>query len=206
MLGMAWGAGTPASIDYRVAGIGDATAGSVYSRDHYREEWRMKRSAHVALALGGLALGLAAPALAQTATANLSASATVAKNCSITTTVVAFGSYDPVVANATTALDGTGSVVVTCTKGAGTRIDLGLGANATGSTRRMAGGTDRLTYELYQNAGRTTVWGSGTAAGQTIAAAPSKAPRTFNVYGRVAAGQDVAAASYSDTVVATINF
>jgi spore coat protein U-like protein len=70
----------------------------------------------------------------------------------------------------------------------------------------MAGGTDFLTYELYQNTGRTTVWGTGAAAGLTIAVAPSRAARTFTVFGRVAAGQDVAAASYNDTVVATINF
>ncbi len=166
----------------------------------------MTRSARIALMLGGLVLASATPALAQTAATNLAVSATVAKNCSITTTAVAFGSYDPIVANASTALDGTGTVVVTCTKGAGTRIDLGLGGNASGSTRRMSGGIDFLTYELYQNTGRTTVWGSGAAAGQTIAAAPSKAARTFTVYGRVTAGQDVAAGSYNDTVVATINF
>jgi len=166
----------------------------------------MNRSARVALIVGGLALGLTAPAFAQTATANLGVSATVAKNCSITTSAVAFGSYDPVVTHATSPLDGSGSVVVTCTKGAGTRIDLGVGANASGSTRRMAGGGDFLTYELYQNTGRTTVWGSGASAGQTIAAAPSRAARTFTVFGRIPAGQDVSAASYADTVVATINF
>ncbi len=166
----------------------------------------MNRTARIALIAGGLMLGLAAPALAQTASTNLSVTATVAKNCSITTAAVAFGSYDPIVANATTPLDGTGSVVVTCTKGAGTRIDLGLGANASGSTRRMLGGTDNLTYELYSDTGRTTVWGSGAGAGLTIATAPSKAARTFTVYGRVPAGQDVGAASYADTVVATINF
>src|SRR5689334_25381105 len=99
----------------------------------------MIRTARVALIIGGVALGLAAPALAQTATVNLSVTATVAKNCSITTTAVAFGSYDPIVANAATPLDGTGSVVVTCTKGAGTRIDLGLGSNAAASVRRMLG-------------------------------------------------------------------
>ena len=121
----------------------------------------MNRTARVALIAGGLALGMAAPAFAQTATANLGVSATVAKNCSITTTAVAFGAYDPIVANAAAPLDGTGSVVVTCTKGAGTRIDLGLGANATGTTRRMTGGGDFLTYELYTTVARTTVWGTG---------------------------------------------
>ncbi|HKW91438.1 MAG TPA: spore coat U domain-containing protein [Methylomirabilota bacterium] len=166
----------------------------------------MNRSARIALIASGLMLGLAAPALAQTASTNLTVSATVTSNCSITTTAVAFGSYDPIVANATTALDGTGTVVVTCTKGAGTRIDLGLGSNASASTRRMLGGTDLLTYELYSDTGRTTVWGSGATAGLTIATAPSKAARTFTVYGRVPAGQDVGAASYGDTVVATINF
>jgi spore coat protein U-like protein len=166
----------------------------------------MNRSARIALMVGGLALGLAAPVFAQTATANLGVSATVTANCSITTAAVAFGSYDPVVTHASSPLDGTGSVVVTCTKGAGTRIDLGLGGNASGSTRRMAGGGDFLTYELYQDTTRTTVWGSGATDGLTIGAAPSRAPRTFTVYGRVAAGQDVGAASYSDTVVATINF
>jgi spore coat protein U-like protein len=166
----------------------------------------MNRSARVALVFGGLVLGMAAPTFAQTATANLSVSATVAKNCSITTTAVAFGAYDPIVTNAVAPLDGTGSVVVTCTKGAGTRIDLGLGANASGTTRRMAGGGDFLTYELYQTTARTTVWGSGAAAGLTIPVAPSKAARTFTVYGRVPGGQDVTATSYADTVVATINF
>jgi len=166
----------------------------------------MNRTARVALIFGGLVLGLTAPALAQTASTNLSVTATVTKNCSITTTAVAFGSYDPIVANAATPLDGTGSVVVTCTKGAGTRIDLDLGSNAAGSARRMLGGTDLLTYELYTDSGRSTVWGSGAGAGQTIAAAPNKNPRTFTVYGRVPAGQDVGAASYADTVVATINF
>lgn len=164
-------------------------------------------SVRVAVMLGGLALALAAPAIAQTDSDSFNVSADVSKNCSITTTPVDFGVYDPVVANATAPLDGTGSVVVACTKGAGTRIDLGLGANSTGSTRRMsAGGGNVLAYELYQDTGRATVWSSGSGAGQTIAGAPSKAPRTFSVFGRVPAGQDVSAGSYTDTVVATINF
>ena len=167
----------------------------------------MGRSVRVGVMLGGLALGLAAPAIAQTDSDSFNVSTDVSKNCSIATTPVGFGVYDPVVAHATAPLDGTGAVIVTCTKGAGTRIDLGLGANATGSTRRMsAGGANFLAYELYQDTGRTTVWGAGSGAGQTIAGAPSKAARTFTVFGRVPAGQDVPAGSYADTVVATINF
>jgi spore coat protein U-like protein len=97
-------------------------------------------------------------------------------------------------------------VIVTCTKGAGTRIDLGPGSNASGATRRMQGGGDFLVYELYQDAGRSVVWRSGPSAGQTIAVAANKNPRTFVVYGRVPAGQDVRAGAYNDVVLATINF
>jgi spore coat protein U-like protein len=166
----------------------------------------MSRGARLAVALGILTLGFAGSALGPTSTSGVSVSAIVGKNCSITTTAVNFGNYDPVVAHATSPLDGTGSVVVTCTKGAGTRIDLGLGSSPSGGTRRMQGGTDFLAYELYQNPGRTVVWGSGASAGQTIATAPNKNARTFVVYGRVSAGQDVRAGSYNDIVLATINF
>ncbi len=166
----------------------------------------MPRSTWVALIVGGLVAGMATPGFAQTGNANLAVGARVVKNCSITTTAVAFGAYDPAVTNATTSLDGTGTVVVACTKGAGTRISLGRGANASGVTRRMRGAAAVLVYELYKNAGRTMVWRSGAANGLTIPVAPSRAARTFTVYGRVPAGQDVVAGSYTDTVVATINF
>jgi spore coat protein U-like protein len=143
---------------------------------------------------------------AGTATTNLSVTATISNNCTISTTTVAFGAYDPVVTNASTALDGTGGVTIACTKGAAPTIGLGLGSNASGGTRRMANGTDYLTYELYKETGRTSVWGNSGGDLFTPAAAPSKEGRTFTVYGRVAAGQDLPAASYSDTVVATVNF
>ena len=75
-----------------------------------------------------------------------------------------------------------------------------------GSNARLVGTWVMLIERLICSAGRTTVWGSGATNGNTIGAAPSKAARTVDVYGRVAAGQDVSAASYTDTVVATINF
>ena len=167
----------------------------------------MKRSALFLVTVATLVM--AAPVFAASpATANLNVSASVVGNCTISTAPVAFGAYDPVSANASTALDATGTVTVTCTRGAGLSIDLGLGANASGSTRRMtdgAGTPSYMNYELYSNAGRTTVWGSG-ASGLTIAAAPSIAARNFTVYGRIPAGQDVAIGSYADTVVASINY
>jgi len=143
---------------------------------------------------------------AATATANLAVSATVTNNCTISTVALAFGSYDPVVANASTNLDGTGSVVVSCTKGSTATIGLGNGANYSSGRRMGDGATNFLTYELYQDASRATVWGNSGAGLLSPVAAPSKAARTFTVYGRVTSNQDVPAGSYNDTVVATVNF
>ena len=165
----------------------------------------------VAAVSGGTALvfaGLAAStASAATATANLAVSATVTNNCTISTAPLAFGSYDPVVANASADLDGTGTVTVACTKGSSATIGLGLGSNASGTTRRMTDGSSNfLTYELYQDSGRSTVWGNSGSGLLSPVAAPSKAARDFTVYGRVTSNQDVPAGSYNDTVVATVNF
>jgi spore coat protein U-like protein len=148
---------------------------------------------------------------ATTATQNLSVTASVTANCTITTAPVAFGAYDPVSANASSALNGTGTVSVTCTSGASTTVTLGQGLNAdTGSTdaapvRRMSdGGTNYLSYSLYQDSGRSTVWGN--TAGTGLPHTGTGTLTALTVYGAVAAGQNVPAGSYSDTVVATVTF
>lgn len=143
---------------------------------------------------------------AGSASTSLSVSATVASSCTISTAAIDFGSYDPVVTHAAANLDGTGTVTITCTKGTVTTVGLDLGANAVLTTRRMAAGTERLTYELYKDSGRTSVWGSSGGNLLDTGVAPSKAARPFTVYGRVPSGQDISAGSYSDTVTATVNF
>jgi spore coat protein U-like protein len=179
------------------------------------------------LAITAAAVALAcsiAPALAQSAATTLSVTASVAENCAISTTPVAFGAYDPVSTNSATGVDrtGIGTVVVTCTKNAtGVNITLGLGANASGSTRRMIGGTSSefLTYELYHASATTptaactfpgtTVW--GTAGGGIFTPTGTanwgaNSAKSFNVCGTVTKAQDVAVDSYTDSVIATVNF
>ena len=67
------------------------------------------------MVVGVISLVAGAPSLgvvsAATASANLSVSATVTNNCTVSTAALAFGSYDPVVANATAGLDGTGRLL-----------------------------------------------------------------------------------------------
>jgi len=143
---------------------------------------------------------------AQTATAQLQVLTTVVKRCTITTTNVALGNYDPITANLTTPLDGAGAITVTCTQGTVATIGIDNGSNAQSGVRRMAGGASFLTYELYKDTGRTQVWGGTGAAQMTLPAAPSTAPRNYPVYGRVPQAQDVGAGAYLDTAIATVNF
>lgn len=171
---------------------------------------RMGRAALMGSAILGGSLLIAEPARAQD-TANLVVTAEVTANCTISSTGLAFGAYDPVSTNAAANLDGTGTISVTCTSGSTGDITLGQGANPkagsddTAPLRQMsAGGTDRLEYFLYQETGRITVWGN-TAA--TDVSHPGTGTSTdLTVYGRVTAGQNVAAGSYTDTVVATVTF
>jgi len=107
--------------------------------------------------------------------------------------------------------------VVACTKGAtGMTVGLGNGANYT-TTRNLNGATnsDKLAYSLVQPTTTTPgaacpAFGAGTAWSTsslfTLTSATGRTARTYNVCGQLAAGQDVSADTYSDTVVATINF
>ena len=163
----------------------------------------------LAVVLGtGIAVVLSSGYLeAASQTANLAVSSSVSNNCTITSAAVAFGSYDPVVANASTVLNGSGTVTVACTKGTSASIGLNLGSNASGSTRRMTDGSSNyLQYEIYQEGTYSNVWGSSGAGLLIPAAAPSKAARNFTAYGQIFSNQDVPAGSYTDTVVATVNF
>lgn len=164
-------------------------------------------------------LAAAGLASAASATQNLTVSASVANNCTIATTAVAFGSYDPIVANAAAGANlnnGAGKVTVTCTKkSSGVTLALGNGSNFAAGARRMTDGTDMLAYELYQPPSAvpstactfpgTTVW-NGTNTLAPAAAAFDGTAKDFFVCGTIAKGQNVQVGSYADTVVATVNF
>ena len=147
---------------------------------------------------------------AATATANLSVTATVADRCTIDTSPLAFGSYDPVTTHASANLDASGQVTVTCTMGAAAVITLDQGANPQGGSsdaaplRRLKSGASYLAYSIYANAGRTTTWGNTPQTG--VAHTGTGASTNLTVYGRIGAAQNVAAGTYGDTVLATVTF
>ena len=118
-------------------------------------------------------------AQAQTASASLD-SASVSRNCTIATEPLAFGAYDPVVANAVTPLEGTGAIIITCTQGTPATIRLSAGDNADGTTRQMTdGATGTLVYEAFKDPTRNELWGDTGADELGAGSAPSVAPRTF---------------------------
>ncbi len=173
----------------------------------------MKRPLAIAFAAALLGAG---PLAGASATASLSVSVTVSSNCRISASPIGFGAYDPVVANLATPVTGTGGVTITCTRGTSASLTLGPGANPSGSTRRMRGGTGFISYELYMPASESPgapcsfasprVWGTAGDAVFTPSSAPSRDPRSYNVCGRIPEAQDVLAATYFDAVVATANF
>lgn len=166
----------------------------------------------LALAAGLLAAGNAA-AGPSPQTADLNVSASVARSCMVTSTdALAFGEYDPAQANFANPLDGTGAVNVRCTRDVSATVTLDEGqAKATGSScgapqRQMSGGTERLRYDIYQDSNRTSAWGCDAANAATFTSAASNAITSLTAYGRIPAGQDVAAGSFSDTVRVTVTF
>lgn len=161
---------------------------------------------------GALALGLvfaAMPAFAAT-TADVAISATVVSSCSITALPVAFGNYDALSA---TPKDASGSVDVTCSVGSLPKIWLGQGLHAGGTStaavpvRRMINGaTNFLSYQLYQEALRTNVWGGTDGSSPAALPALGITAVQSTIYGRVPINQTSTVGAYTDTVVATVNF
>jgi spore coat protein U-like protein len=147
-------------------------------------------------------------------------SATVSQGCSVSTiSALAFGSYDPIGANATAALNATGQLSVACSKGAsGLTIGMDNGSHALGIQRQMQGTlvTDILRYNLFQPPSTiagvacsfpgTTGWTATGPGLLTLSTAPSKVIRLYNVCGTIPGGQDAMTGVYSDTVIATLNF
>ncbi len=165
----------------------------------------MKAASALFLSLTAV-VAFATTASAATATATLAVSATVTRTCVVSGGTLAFGAYSPLAASPT---DNTATFSVACTRNTSATLGLNTGANALGPTRRLTdgGGTPSfLSYELFQDAARTTVWGNvaGAWVGYT---APNSAAQTMTVYGRIAALQDVpSTTTYNDTVTITVTF
>jgi spore coat protein U-like protein len=138
-----------------------------------------------------------------------------ALNCTFTITNLSFGTVN--LAQNTT-IDTTATFTANCTGNSGQNvricpnINAGSGGTTTGSPRFMLSGTDKLNFDLYQDAARTVIWGSYlwsfssfTAPTINITLNGSGAgSATATIYGRIRAGQQaLPPGSYSSSFSGT---
>lgn len=129
-----------------------------------------------------------------------------AANCSMSTTSIVFGTYNVF---SPAPVDSTGSVTYRCNGNTpGVLVTISKGQSATFLPRQLGKGTERLGYNLFLDAARTSVWGDFTGGTSAyIDSDPDKKQDiTVPVYGRIPPGQDISAGSYTDSVTVVMNF
>ncbi|MEZ5958914.1 MAG: spore coat U domain-containing protein [Hyphomonadaceae bacterium] len=131
--------------------------------------------------------------------------ATVLASCDVTADDLTFGDYDPIAA---ADLDAETSVSVTCTNGTSYNVGMsvGGGSGASMSERFMtkAGGSETLSYVLYQDDQRSVLWGD--TGGDRLAGAGDGTPGSIPVYGRIPMQQAAPSGDYSDTIIVTVSW
>ena len=162
--------------------------------------WQRNLLAAAVLILG--IAGFAGQGLAQTSSDTFQVTAQVNATCSIVANDLSFGTYDPTAPD----VNMNTTLAVTCTNGAGYEIGLDGGTTANDvNNRAMAGpGVDVLNYALYRDAGRNQNWGN--TSGNTVTGTGTGSTEILQVYGELLNNQFVESGSYTDNVVATINF
>lgn len=140
--------------------------------------------------------------------------AVCATSCSLAVGNLAFGAYDvfnPV------SLDSSASLVITCSRVGGppgSVVSIAIGPSTSGGItgdRRMQvpGAADFLSYNLFRDATRTSVWGNIAGVDTFVQAinVPNRGTAQVfaTMFGRIFAGQDVRSGNYTDTVLVTVS-
>ena len=147
-----------------------------------------------------VALTLAAPAGAGSDTDQLTVTATVLSACSLSGGTLNFGNYT---SGQTANLDVNGTInYVNCSGSLTFTLDGGTSGNI--NARQMSSGTSRLSYQIYRNAARNAIWGTGADAHGVVLIGTQSG--TVSVFGRIPASQVVADGTYTDTVNITLTF
>lgn len=163
----------------------------------------MRRAASwLAGGLAGSVLALApSPAPAPTTTGTLSVSAVVQSSCSLTGGTMGFGTYT---SGQTSNLDVDGQLTFANCPTGNLVFELDGGGTGSTSARKMTAGSSSLNYQLYRNASRSSVFGTGSSAHTEIRLVAGGG--NIPVYGRIPANQTVPAGNYADTVNVTLTF
>ncbi|KWF29503.1 spore coat protein U [Burkholderia cenocepacia] len=143
-----------------------------------------------------------------TATATFTVTLTLQPNCTIAANPLNFGTNGVLA----TAINQQTTLNVTCTNTTPYNVGLDAGSVAGSSvaSRLMAGTstgntTTTVGFQLYQDAGRTTIWGN-TQGTNTVAGTGTGAAQPITVYGQVPAQATPKPDTYQTTVTATVYF
>lgn len=149
------------------------------------------------------------------AAASAAGSAHAAATCTVLASAMNFGLYDTLAANAH---DTTATVRVSCVPGVGgalvTPYVLTVAGTGSGgdTVRSVSFGSQRLYYQVYADAARSTVWGNGSSSGPGVASSVTSATvatpgeQTHVAYARLAARQAVQPGLYSGSLLVTIDY
>ncbi len=129
----------------------------------------------------------------------------IGASCSITTVpTLGFPNYDVFAIAATTTSQ---TAKFHCDNDV--NITVGIGKSSTSgtiATRQMsAGGTDRLNYNIYKNAGFSVLWGDGTAGTTGLVVSTNNQNASVPIFGKIDPGQNVSVGNYADTVVLSVS-
>lgn len=140
--------------------------------------------------------------------------------CTVSSSGLAFGGYQPLTfAGKLTSSDktSTATISVVCTAiAAGGSYSVALGAGSYGpgdriSTRYMNNATNggaTMAYNIFTNAGYTTVWGNGAIGSLLNGSIPiGDSNQSHTVYGKAPGGQStLKAGSYMDSATMTVTY
>jgi len=171
-----------------------------FHRDVLARNWR----APLAVIFFSGLMGILASTGVQAQSDTFNVTTSVGEACSVTATDLGFGAYDPLSAtntDAATTLDVTCTLTTTYDVG----MDAGTGTGATTTVRVMEFGANTLNYALYQETGRTTIWGENVGV-DTVSGTGTGSAQTLTVYGRIPALQSVTPGAYSDLITVTVTF
>ncbi|PHP64584.1 hypothetical protein CSC94_23605 [Zhengella mangrovi] len=126
---------------------------------------------------------------------------TVLASCSVSATNIDFGTTAIINGN----IDTTSSINTQCSNGTPFAIFLDNGLTGTSpADRKMTNGADVVTYGLYQDSSRSTLWGN--TIGSAVSGTGNGSFQEFTVYGRVPAQSTPPAGTYTDTVIVTVEY
>ena len=161
----------------------------------------------VSLALAALpATSAQGPPVTASSSAVMPVVIEIVASCTLSASDLEFGAYRPELQ--APALGQT-VIQLQCAAGLTAELLLDAGTGSRRNTRRRQmgqdSGTDRMDYELFQDAARTVHWGDNPGR-DTREVLTTGAPQTVTVYGRIPAGQRVRQGTYSDVITVQLRF